>query len=95
LRQPGNSVTIEVNGRIVHQLDLNTSQQITVTGSVGKTIIKIDQGTAQVIYSDCPEKICIKTGKIHHTGEMIVCVPNKVVAKINGKRNNQFDVITQ
>jgi len=95
VRQPGESVIIEVNGQVVQQLDLNTSQEVTVNGSIGKIVIKIDQGTARVIHSDCPEKICVKTGKIHRVGEMIVCVPNKVVVKINGKRNNQFDVITQ
>lgn len=95
LRQPGDQVIIEVNGQIVQQLDLKASQEITATGSIGKTTIKIDQGEAQVIHSDCPEKICIKTGKITRTGEIIVCVPNKVVVKIAGKANNQFDVITQ
>jgi hypothetical protein len=95
VRQPGDSVTIEVNGRIIHQLDLNTSQEVAVSGSIGKTIVKIEPGTARVIYSDCLEKICVKTGKIHRAGEIIVCVPNKVVVKINGKLKNQFDVITQ
>ena len=94
-RQAGDTVTIEVNGKVVRQADLHTSQQITVTGSIGKTIIKIDRGTASVIHSDCSQKICVKTGKIHRIGEMIVCVPNKVVIKINGQSKNQFDVITQ
>jgi hypothetical protein len=95
LRQPGDSVIIEAKGQIVQRLDLNTSQEITVNGPIGKTIIKIDHGAAQVIHSDCPEKICVKTGKITHAGEIIVCVPNKVVVKIIGKQKNPFDVITQ
>jgi len=95
LRQPGDFVIIEVNGQVIHQLDLNISQEVTIEGSIGKTIIKIDQHSARVIHSDCPEKICVKTGKIHLAGEMIVCVPNKVVVKITGKQKNQFDVITQ
>lgn len=95
LRQPGEMVIIEVKGQMVQQLDLKASQEITVNGSIGKTMVKIDQGAAQVIYSDCPEKICVKTGKITQAGEIIVCVPNKVVVKIAGKSKNQFDVITQ
>jgi hypothetical protein len=95
LRQPGDSVIIEVKGQVVQQMDLNTSQEITVNGSLGQTTIKIDHGAAQVIHSDCPEKVCVKTGKITHAGEIIVCVPNKVVVKIIGKQKNPFDVITQ
>ena len=95
LRQPGDFVTIEVNGQVIHQLDLNISQEVTVKGPIGETKIKINQNSARVVHSDCPEKICVKTGKIHLAGEMIVCVPNKVVVKITGKQKNQFDVITQ
>ena len=95
LRQPGDFVIIEANGQVVHQLDLNISQEIAVKGPIGETIIKINQNSAWVVHSDCPEKICVKTGKIHLAGEMIVCVPNKVVVKITGNQKNQFDVITQ
>lgn len=94
-RQPGERVVIEVNGQQVQRLELNHSQEIVVTGPIGNTRVKIDQGTAQVLSSDCPEKICVLTGKIRHAGEMIVCVPNKVVVKIIGITENQFDVVTQ
>ena len=94
LRQPGDAVIIEVKGQVVQRLDLNTSQEITINGAIGRTIVKIEGGAAQVIHSDCPEKICVKTGKITYVGEIIVCVPNKVVIKIIGKQKNSFDVIT-
>lgn len=94
-KQPGERVVIEVNGQEVQRMDLDRSQEIVVSGSVGETRIKIDRGAVQVLSSDCPEKICVLTGKIRHAGEMIVCVPNKVVVKIIGKTENQFDVITQ
>lgn len=94
-REMGERVVIEVDGNLVHQLDLNVAQQVTVTGPIGKTVIKIDHGSARVVYSDCPEKICVMTGEIQQSGDMIVCAPNKVVVKIEGKKQNQFDVITQ
>jgi len=94
-KQPGVRVIIAVNGQELQRLDLDRSQEIMVTGPIGNTRIKIDHGAVQVLSSDCPEKICILTGKIRHAGEMIVCVPNKVVVKVIGKTENQFDVITQ
>jgi hypothetical protein len=94
-KQPGDRVIIEVNGQELQRLDLESSQEITVTGPIGNTRIKVGHGAVQVLSSDCPEKICVKTGKIRHAGEIIVCVPNKVVVKIIGKTENQFDVITQ
>jgi hypothetical protein len=94
-KQPGERVVIEVNGQEVQRLDLDRSQEIVVKGPIGETRIKIDRGAVQVLASDCSEKICVLTGKIRHAGEMIVCVPNKVVVKVVGKIENKFDVITQ
>ena len=33
-------------------------------------------------HADCPDKICVKTGKIKNKGEQIVCLPNKLVVKV-------------
>jgi len=95
LSQPGEFLVIEVEGKVLSKLNLNEEQELAVVGPIGNTIVKIDRGKAQVIHSDCPEKICVKTGKISRAGEIIVCVPNKVVVRINGRRKNHFDVITQ
>ncbi len=94
-RAPGARVIIEVDGQIVHQSDLSATEEVTLTGPIGRTVVRVHQRSARVSYSDCPEKVCVKTGKIHRAGEMIVCVPNKVVVKIEGTRKNLFDVITQ
>lgn len=41
--------------------------------------------------SDCPDKICERTGKVGPNG-VIVCIPNKVVVKFVGK--SDVDVMT-
>lgn len=32
--------------------------------------------------SDCPDKICIKTGKLHIVGETAACLPNEIILKV-------------
>jgi len=32
--------------------------------------------------SDCPDSICIKTGKLSSIGETSACLPNKIILKI-------------
>ena len=39
-------------------------------------IITADGATC--ISSDCPDKICVNTGYIKHTGQAAVCMPNRV-----------------
>ena len=94
-RQPGETCSIEVSGKLIDRLKLSENQEILVHGPIGETLIKIKNHKVRVTHSDCPEKICVKTGWIHKTGEFIVCVPNKVIIKIDGEKHDHFDVITQ
>jgi len=53
--------------------------------------IVLADGKVHVENSDCPLKICERTGKVGPNGT-IVCVPNKVVVKFVGK--SEVDVMT-
>ena len=44
--------------------------------------------------SSCPDKICVKTGKISIPGQSIVCLPNKIVIYIEGAEKTKVDDIT-
>ena len=35
--------------------------------------------------SDCPDKVCVNTGKLSLTGQWAACLPNKTVIKIRGE----------
>lgn len=46
-------------------------------------VFQVDNdGNISFIESDCPDKICIKTGKLHIVGQNAACLPNGVVLKI-------------
>ena len=34
--------------------------------------------------ADCPDKVCVKTGKIKKPGQTIVCLPHRTVIEITG-----------
>ncbi len=36
----------------------------------------------QVIHADCPTQICVHTGRIAHTGQVIVCLPSRIVIRL-------------
>lgn len=55
--------------------------------------IEISGGQVKMIDADCPDKICIHTGKISQSGQTIVCLPNKVVISISGE-NSSVDAHT-
>ncbi len=41
--------------------------------------------------SDCPDKICIRAGKLHTIGESAACLPNSIVMKIVAKDKRSAD----
>ncbi len=93
-RNTGSAVCVEVNGKLVAQMELFEERQITVEGAIGKTVVAVSQGKVQVLASDCPLQICVKTGRIDKVGDTIVCVPNRVVVRVIGRGKVNFDLIT-
>jgi len=53
-------------------------------------------GSIKFEESDCPDKICIKAGKLNTVGESAACLPNGIVIKIvskNGYNNDDIDIV--
>ncbi len=39
-------------------------------------------GSIQFLTSDCPDQICVRTGKLSKVGESAACLPNNLLIKI-------------
>ena len=55
--------------------------------------IKIADGKVWVTEASCPDKLCVKQGKIDKDGQSIICLPNKVVVKIVSDKTNDVDAV--
>lgn len=87
----GDMVVVTVDGVVYKEYPLNKEIAVDITGANGGTNhLVIKDGYADVTDASCPDKICVKSRKISKTGESIICLPNKVVVKIEG--NNSGDV---
>lgn len=96
IEAPGSYVTIDEVGHSHYKYSLNNDKLIICHGPIGETVIRIEFGKARVLRSDCPNKICVNSGAIDKTGQIIVCVPNKIIVKIEGEqKEHSLDVVTQ
>jgi hypothetical protein len=85
-------VEIEVDGKPYKKLNLeNRNETIKIKTDLGSNIIEIKDGKIHVEDADCPDKICIKDGYISNPGEILVCLPNKVVIQIKGTATQELD----
>lgn len=57
-------------------------EEIAIPGPLGVTIVAIRGGKVFVVTSPCPDKVCIKTGKIPDDTDFIACIPNRVVIRM-------------
>ena len=60
--------------------------KIQVKGVTGTVFVEIIRHKVHIIQSNCPDKICIKTGFISKPGQVIICSPNQVIVRIFRKK---------
>ena len=81
-KKPAAQVEITVDGKLVRTLDLNQDADLIIDGVNGGNHLIIQDGTAWISEASCPDKVCVHQGKVSLNGELIVCLPNRVIAKI-------------
>lgn len=101
--EPGESkdagqVVIEVNGNVYKTIPMSDgmkSENIHIELENGNHIdIAVSENGAYVKDVECPDKVCQKTGLVSRAGQSIVCLPNKVVVYIEGKKESEVDDIS-
>ena len=85
-RKPAVIVEVSVDGVVVEELDLSKDTEFVMKGYQGGTnTLVIEDGQVYITDATCPDKVCIHQGKINRSGEMVVCLPNLMIAKIVGE----------
>ena len=84
---PGNTVQVLEDDRVIfeHTLSAETAFEKELTLSNGHVVtVAAENGRVYMAGAECPDHTCVKTGAIHRSGQVIVCLPNHVVIKISG-----------
>ncbi len=91
----GARIIVTANDKTVFVAPLNKDQQVELEGPLGITVLQIKNGVAQIISSPCPRKVCISMGNAQHTGDLLACVPNQLVIRIEGEKveDAEYDFI--
>jgi|TARA_B100001094_G_scaffold326316_1_gene382225 hypothetical protein len=63
-------------------------------GPLGITIVEHSSEGVRISKSPCTKQICVLQGSIHYEGEIIACVPNRVVVTVIGK-NKAYDAMSR
>ncbi|HHY41887.1 MAG TPA: NusG domain II-containing protein [Thermoanaerobacterales bacterium] len=88
-------VLIEVNGKLYQKVSLGETGpnlKISVPVANGENIVEIERDRVRMLSAQCPDQDCIRQGWINRPGQMIVCLPNKMVIKIQSDKSIKEDV---
>lgn len=88
-------VIVELSGKVYGVYDLNSHRIIDLKGPQSRAKINIENGYVFVSESGCPQKICKRMGKKNRINELIVCIPNRLIIRIEGEMKNNYEFITR
>ena len=58
------------------------TEEIRISDEDGENIIRIEGETIAVIDADCPDLICVHTGAASKKGDVIACLPHKLLIEV-------------
>lgn len=82
---------IHVNNKLYKTIPLKENkdvEDIVINTDNGKNIIQFSNGGVRILEANCPDQICVNDGFKSKPGEILVCLPNKIVVEIKGQKNN-------
>ena len=84
---PGEKAVIEVDNVPVQTVQLEPNAEkliVTIAGVKGDSIVEVNGQFIRMVESACPDKVCVHMGRKSLPGDVITCIPNRVVIKIPG-----------
>ncbi|MBN4077200.1 NusG domain II-containing protein [Mariprofundus ferrooxydans] len=69
--------------------------ELQVEGDLGLSDIVIDEHGARIASSPCSSQRCVLSGSHSHAGDIIACVPNKILITLRGSSASAFDAIVE
>lgn len=90
-RESGGVAVVRVDGVETERLPLSANGTFPLNG--GSNILIIQDGQAWMSEANCPDLICVRQGKIHYSGQVITCLPNRLTVTIEGGESGGVDLI--
>lgn len=75
---------ITLDGAVYDTLSLGEDAVFTIEdGKGGYNVIRIEDGAVRVSEANCSNQVCVNTGNVSRTGEIIACLPHRLILSIS------------
>lgn len=89
---------IYLGAKLMKTVDLSTGKEdiFSVPGKENVVFHLYEDGSIAFEHSDCPDQVCVNSGKLHIVGQSAACLPNELILKIvprNSTGGQKNDVV--
>lgn len=64
------------------ELPLSEDTRLEVTCAEGSNTVVVSGGAVQVEEADCKNQVCVQAGAVNRAGDVIVCLPHRMVVQV-------------
>ncbi|MCC8064089.1 MAG: NusG domain II-containing protein [Clostridiales bacterium] len=89
------TVVVRQDGEVTAAYPLSQDGSYTITSEDGVNYLVIEDGAAWIADADCPDRLCVKQGKIRYAGDSLICLPHSLVVEITGSDGLNLDGVTK
>lgn len=78
---------ITVDGQLYRRVPLSGHhgrEEFTVQTPGGSNTVCVEGETIAVTEADCPDKLCVETGRASRPGGIIACLPHRLIIEVKG-----------
>lgn len=82
---------ITVDGKLYRRVPLTAHhghEEILLQNTYGSNRISIDDASISITEADCPDGLCIAEGTASRPGDVLVCLPHKLMIEVKGTGAN-------
>ena len=92
----GSYILVTQKGEKIGEYSLLENQTFVVTDeNHSYNTIVIENGQVWIDQADCPDKLCVKQGKISKGGRSIICLPHKLTILVQADSKQEYDAVVQ
>lgn len=91
--EKGADCVVLQHGKVLMRLSLSTDIQQCIETDDGYNVIEVYDGQVSVIESDCKNQICVHSGPIDKSGQIISCLPHGLIVTIVTDSEQEVDTV--
>ncbi len=95
-REEGGVAVVRVDGVVTERHSLALSGEFPLksdeTGE-NENILVIENGEAYLRDANCPDKLCVRQGRIRYNGQTITCLPHRLTVTVEGGEDDGVDFV--